>query len=144
MDFKARLANNEDKQRVIELFDRQYVEHPFRNYIDRYFDNDPAISIHVAEINGLVISAGVCEFINSNIGLEIHGVIGVVDRAYRLKGALKTMRKFYMSQAEEMKAVRIYRKHQKNAPHINVEREIANGWTITDAGNNENLIEKFF
>ena len=143
MNFKTRLAETKDKKRVLEIFNNQYADNPFISYINKFFNLDPSVFIEVVEVNKFVVAVGILEFFETENGLEMYGMIGVVDPAYRLMGALKAMRKFYMEFARKKRAVRVYRKHQKNAIHVNTEREIKNGWKVSDAGNNENLIEKF-
>jgi len=143
MKFKIRIAKTKDKGRIIDIFNSQYVEHPFLPFIDRYFEGDPKMELLVAETTGHVVGACVNEYTTNNGKLQMDITIVVVMREYRMRGIFNLFMAKSIEQAISKKVWRVFRKHEKKALHINEDRETAAGWIITDAGENERMAERF-
>ena len=147
MNIKVRLGKPSDREEVMRIFKCQYVECPYFDVINRHFDGDKNIEILIAydEETGNVLGVGINEYskYKDTDKIKCHGMIGVVKTDFRRMGVLKEIRKMYMKQIKKKNVYYFYRKHQKDAPHINLDKERAAGFTVKDCGNNENILEMF-
>ena len=150
MNIKVRLANNNDREEVLALFKYQYCgDDLYYDVAVRFFKGDKNLEVFYAynEDDGEFMGTAIYEYsqYKGTNKIECHGMIHVTKQKYRRLGVFNSIRNYFYSYIREKRNVYYYYiKYMKDAPHINLDREIAAGFIVSDAGNNENLLELFF